>query len=144
MNAPEKSGRGLKKNLRLPDLVLMQILLVVGIPWAGIAARQGGVHVVFWLAGALLFFLPSAAVVSFCAKLWPEEGCVYQWVKHACGPFSGFLSAWNLYLWALLTASNVGIVTASGLSYALGPSAAWMAESKTWMVGLTVGSFAII
>jgi len=144
MSAPEKSGHGLKKNLRLSDLVLMQILLVVGIPWAGIAARQGGVHIVFWLAGALLFFLPSAAVVSFCAKLWPEEGGVYQWVKHACGPFAGFLSAWNLYLWALLTASNVGIVTASGLSYALGPNAAWMADSKIWMAALTLVAFAVI
>jgi len=144
MSTPEKSGHGLKKKLHLSDLVLMQILLVVGIPWAGIAARQGGVHVVFWLAGALLFFLPSAAVVSFCAKLWPEEGGVYQWVKHACGPFAGFVSAWNLYLWALLTASNVGIVTASGLSYALGPDFAWMADSKIWMVGLTVGAFAVI
>jgi amino acid transporter len=138
------SDRGLKTNLRLHDLVLMQILLVVGIPWVGIAARQGETHVVFWLAGILLFFLPSAAVVSFCAKLWPDEGGVYQWVTHAMGPFTGFLSAWNLCLWALLTVSNVGIVTATSLSYALGPQAAWMAGSHMLIAALTLGLFVVI
>jgi len=43
-------GHGLKKELRLRDLVPMQILLVVGVTWAGIAARQGSTHPVMWMA----------------------------------------------------------------------------------------------
>lgn len=121
---------GLKKELRLRDLVPMQILLVVGVTWAGIAARQGSTHPVVWIAGVLFFFLPQVAVVTFCARLWPLEGGVYQWAKFALGPLAGFLSAWNFGFYAVLTVSGLGIQAVTSLSYALGPRAAWMAENR--------------
>lgn len=142
--AEESARHSLRKTLGLRDLVPMQILLVVGVTWSGIAARQGGTHVAFWLLGAALFFLPSAAVVSYCVKIWPLEGGVYQWTKHAIGPFAGFISAWNFGAWALLLLANLGIVTAASLSYALGPRAAWMADSHAFVMALDIGLFAAI
>jgi amino acid transporter len=121
----------LRKTLRLRDLVPMQILLVVGVTWPGIAAREGPTHVSFWLAGVLLLFLPVAGVVQYCSRIWPYEGGVYQWTRHALGPFCGFISAWNFGLWALLIVSAIGLQTATSLSYSLGPQAAWMAGSGT-------------
>jgi amino acid transporter len=121
---------GLKKELRLRDLVPMQILLMVGVSWAGIAAKQGSTHPMIWIAGILFFFLPQAAVVTYCVRLWPLEGGVYQWAKFALGPLAGFLSAWNYALYAVLTVSQLGILTVTSLSYALGPGAAWMVESQ--------------
>jgi amino acid transporter len=121
---------GLKKELRLRDLVPMQILLMVGVSWAGIAAKQGSTHPMIWIAGIVFFFLPQAAVVTYCVRLWPLEGGVYQWTKFAMGPLVGFLSAWNYAIYAVLTISQLGILTVTSLSYALGPSAAWMAESQ--------------
>ena len=59
------SGHHLKKELHLRDLVQMQILLVVGVTWIGIAAKQGGTHLVLWLAAIATLFLPSAAVVGY-------------------------------------------------------------------------------
>jgi amino acid transporter len=146
MAAPESSatGHGLKRTLRLWDLVPMQILLVVGIVWAGIAAKQGATHVAFWIAAILFFFIPLAAVVGWCARVWPLEGGVYQWAKFAFGPFAGFMCAWNFGVWALLAVANVGILTATSLSYGLGPSAAWMEDSHTLIAGLTVGLFLAI
>ena len=108
----------------------MQILLVIGVTWAGIAARQGSTHPVVWMAGVLFFFLPQVAVVTFCARLWPLEGGVYQWAKFALGPLAGFLSAWNFGLYAVMTVSGLGIQAVTSLSYALGPKAAWMADSR--------------
>ena len=116
----------LRKSLGLRDLVLMQVLLVVGTPWAGIAARAGSAHVVFWVAGVLLFFLPVAGVVQYCSRIWPLEGGVYQWTRGALGPFYGFCSAWNFGLWGLLIVSPMGLQSAASLGYALGPSAHWM------------------
>ncbi|AXC09394.1 amino acid permease-associated region [Acidisarcina polymorpha] len=121
---------GLKRELRLRDLVPMQILLLVGATWSGIAARQGSTHTVLWLAGILFFFLPQAVVVTYCARLWPLEGGIYQWAKFALGPKVAFLSAWNYAIYAILTVSGLGIQVATSLSYALGPRAAWMAESR--------------
>ena len=136
----DAGGHGLRKELRLRDLVPMQILLVVGVTWAGIAAKQGSDHPVMWLAGVLFFFLPQVAVVTFCARLWPLEGGVYQWAKFALGPMVGFLSAWNYGFYAVLLVSTMGIQAVTSLSYALGPSAAWMVDSK----GLTFACDAVL
>jgi len=143
--APAASAEhGLRRELGLWDLVPMQILLVVGITWPGLAARQGGTQIWYWLAAILALFVPLAAVVGWCAQVWPYEGGVYQWTKYALGPFAGFMSAWNFGLWALLAVSNVGILTATSLSYSLGPRAAWMEESHTLIAALTVGLFLVI
>ena len=61
----------LRKVLGLRDLIPMQILLVIGLSWTGTAARQAGTHVSFWLMGAALLFLPVAAVVEYCVRIWP-------------------------------------------------------------------------
>ena len=137
-------SHALRRKLGLRDLVPMQILLVVGITWAGTAAKQGGTHIWFWLAAILTMFVPLAAVVGWCARVWPLEGGVYQWTKFALGPFAGFMSAWNFGLWALLAVSNVGIMTATSLSYGLGQRAAWMEDNHTLILGLTMGLFLVI
>jgi amino acid transporter len=142
--AASSSGHGLRRELGLWDLVPMQILLVVGITWPGLAAKQGGTHVWYWLAAILALFVPLAAVVGWCAQVWPYEGGVYQWTKYAFGPFAGFMSAWNFGMWALLAVSNVGILTATSMSYGLGPRAAWMEESHTLIAALTIGLFLLI
>jgi amino acid transporter len=140
----EVASHRLRKELGLRDLVPMQILLVVGLTWAGLAARQGSGHVIWWLLAVLMLFLPVAGVVSYCVQIWPLEGGVYQWTKHAIGPFAGFLSAWNFGFWALGAVAVVGIQTATSLSYALGPSAAWMENSRILINSLSVGIFAVI
>ena len=127
--AEELDEHGLKKELRLRDLVPMQILLMVGVSWAGIAAKQGSGHPLIWIFGILIFFLPQAWVVRYCVLRWPMEGGVYQWVKFALGPVWGFLAAWNYGLYAIFTISQLGIQTVTSLSYALGPYAGWMANS---------------
>jgi amino acid transporter len=143
MTEPE-SGHHLKKELRLRDLVQMQILLVVGVTWIGIAAKQGGTHLVFWIAAIVTLFLPSAAVVTYCVQIWPEEGGVYQWTRHVFGPLAGFLNGWNFAMWALISTSNLGILSATSLAYSLGPNYAWMADSKAVINIFNISLFAII
>ncbi len=137
-------GHALKKELRLRDLVLMQILLVVGISWSGIAAHQGPSHIWFWILGILAIFIPQAMVVQYCSQIWPLEGGVYQWTKFAFGPFAAFMGAWNFGVWALLAVSNLGIFWASSLSYAIGPRADWIASSKMAITVLNFVLFGII
>jgi amino acid transporter len=134
----------LRKVLGLRDLVPMQILLVMGTSWTGTAAHQADAQLAFWLIGALLLFVPVAILVQYCVCIWPYEGGVYQWTKHAFGPFAGFISAWNLGAWVLLLVSTVGLQIANGISYALGPGAAWMAESRPLIWGMNVALFALM
>ena len=48
--APTPQQTNLRKEMGLGDLVLAQVLCVVGSGWVGVAAKLGRAHVVFWLA----------------------------------------------------------------------------------------------
>src|SRR3954467_11079843 len=97
-----------KKELGLVDLALTQVLFIVGLPWVGVAAKQGPSHVVLWLLAALLFSVPSAFVVSYLNRTLPLEGGLYQWAKLGFTDLVGFLVGWNLWLFAILLTSEIG------------------------------------
>jgi amino acid transporter len=126
---------GLKKPLRLFDLVLTQILFVVGSSWVGAAAKLGQAHLFFWLLAILLFYIPQAAVVIYLNRRMPLEGGIYQWAKLGFNEFAGFIVAWNLWLLSITVIALGGMFTTTNLAYAIGPSAAWMPNSK-WCVSL--------
>src|SRR5258705_5552746 len=71
----------LPRELGLTDLALTQVLFVVGLPWVGVAAKQGPSHVIFWLIAMALFYIPSAIVVIYLNRIMPLEGGLYQWAK---------------------------------------------------------------
>lgn len=121
-------SRVFKKELGLRDLVLTQIMYVVGTAWVGTAAKLGHAHIVFWLLAILLFYLPQGAVVVYLNRLMPLEGGIYQWAKMGFNNFVGFLVAWNLWVYAVIVMSSMGLVVTAGLGYATGAS--WLASSK--------------
>ena len=125
----EKQSAVFKKELGLTDLVLTQILFIVGLPWVGVAAKQGPSHIVLWLAAILLFYLPSAMVVIYLNRAMPLEGGVYQWAKLGLNDLVGFMVAWNLWLFAILNTSDAGIQATQYASYVLGPRFEWMTAS---------------
>ena len=125
----EAHSASLKKELGVRDLALTQILFIVGLTWIGVAGKLGSSHVVFWLLAIALFYLPSTAVVIYLNGLMPLEGGVYQWAKLGLNQTAGFMLAWNLWIYVIVFTSEIGLQAATYLSYALGPSAAWMAAS---------------
>src|SRR5438093_5421288 len=120
----------LKKPLTLRDLVLTQILFVVGSSWVGAAAKLGQAHLFFWLLAILLFYIPQAAVVIYLSNRMPLEGGIYQWAKLGFNEFAGFIVAWNVWLLSITVIALGGMFTTTNISYAIGPSAAWMPNSK--------------
>ena len=54
---------GLQRQMGLSDLVLAQVLCVVGSSWVGVAAVLGRAQALTWMAAMLLFYFPMAAVV---------------------------------------------------------------------------------
>src|SRR5215467_888274 len=142
----ERSG-AFKKELGLMDLVLTQILFIIGLGWIGTAAKLGSSHVVFWLLAVVLFYLPSAAVVIYLNTLMPLEGGLYQWAKLGFNELAGFMVAWNLWIYAMVLTSELGVQAASNLAYVLGPDFAWLAGSKWFMTAAScvlIGMLAII
>jgi len=127
----EERSAQFKKELGLLDLVLQQIVYVVGIVWVGAAAKLGQSHIVFWLAAMLLFYLPQAAVVIHLSRAMPLEGGLYQWTKLGFGEAAAFMVAWNLWMYAVVLIGSIGLLISSNLSYAFGVP--WMATSKLFI-----------
>jgi amino acid transporter len=119
-----------KKALGLRDLVLTQVLFVVGLSWVGTAAKVGPSHIVFWLLAIVLFYLPSAAVKVHLTRRMPLEGGLYQWAKLGFGDLVGFLVAWNLWLYVIVNTSEIGLLVTTYISYAFGPHAQWIASNS--------------
>jgi amino acid transporter len=130
----QRSGL-LKKELGLFDLVLTQIVFVVGTVWVGWAAKLGDHQMVFWLLAIVTFYLPLAAVVIFLNRLMPLEGGIYQWAKLAFNDFMAFMLAWNLWIFGIMVMSGIGLIIKKNIAYAIGPRAAWMHENK-WVTVL--------
>src|SRR5438309_11758052 len=131
----KEHSESLKKPLGLFDLVLTQILFIVGSGWVGTAAKLGQSHLFFWLLAILLFYIPQAAVVIYLNRLMPLEGGIYQWAKIGFNEFAGFIVAWNLWLLSITVIALGGMFVTTNISYAIGESAAWMPNSK-WCVSL--------
>jgi glutamate:GABA antiporter len=131
----EARSLDLPRELGLRDLVLTQILFIVGLPWVGVAAKQGPAHVVFWLMAAVFFYVPSAMVVIHLTRAMPLEGGLYQWAKLGFNELVGFMVAWNLWLFAILNTSETGLQVTQYIGYVLGPESQALTASK-WFVAL--------
>lgn len=128
-------AESLPRELGLTDLVLTQILFVVGLPWVGVAAKLGPAHVIYWLIAMALFYVPSAVVVIHLNRIMPLEGGLYQWAKLGFNELTGFLVAWNLWLFAILNTSETGLQITQYFTYIFGPDVEWL-TGNTWVIML--------
>lgn len=118
-----------KKELGLFDLVLTQVVFVVGTFWVGWAARLGHEQNVFWILAIVTFYVPLAVAVIFLIRLMPLEGGLYQWAKLAFNDFVAFMVGWNLWVFAISILAGVGLIVTTNISYSIGPAAVWMKDN---------------
>ncbi|WP_263350767.1 APC family permease [Acidicapsa acidisoli] len=119
----------LRRQLGLRDLVLAQVLCVVGSMWVGVAAGLGRAQAVTWVAAMILFYFPMAAVVVVLNRVMPLEGGLYVWAHRAFGDLGGFLTAWNLWVYGVAVTASILYAIPTELSYLIGPAAAWLPEN---------------
>jgi amino acid transporter len=119
----------LHRQLGLRDLVLTQILCVVGSSWVGVAAGLGRAQTITWVAAMLVFYLPMAASVIGLNREMPLEGGLYVWAHKAFGDLGGFLTAWNIWVYGIAVTAAILYAIPTELSYLIGPSAAWLPEN---------------
>ena len=130
--APTENHPGshsLPRQLRLRDLVLTQVLCVVGSSWVGIAAGLGRAQTLTWIAAMLLFYLPMAVSVIYLNREMPLEGGLYVWARTAFGDLGGFMTAWNLWVYGIAVSATILYAIPTELSYLIGPTAAWLPEN---------------
>jgi amino acid transporter len=126
----------LQRQLRLRDLVLAQVLTVVGSSWVGLAAGLGRAQTVAWLLALGGFYLPMAIAVFYLNRAMPLEGGLYVWARRAFGDGLGFMTAWNVWLYALSSIATILFQIPSEFSYMVGPKAARLPDNHTFVYSL--------
>ena len=82
------------------------------------------------LIAITLFYLPLAVVVIVLSRRIPLEGGLYRWAQQGFGDFLGFMTAWNLVVYAIINAPSILYVMPTDLAYLIGPSASWLPDSR--------------
>jgi amino acid transporter len=123
------SDHHLSRQLSLRDLVLSQVLTVVGSSWVGLAAGLGHAQTLVWLFAFAVFYAPMAVAVFYLNREMPLEGGLYVWARRSFGDTLGFLTAWNIWAYGLFVIAFLLFQLPSEFAFMVGPSAAWIPDS---------------
>jgi len=139
-----RAEHGLQRQLGLRDLVLAQVLCVVGSGWVGVAAELGRAQALTWIAAMLLFYFPMAAVVIGLNRIMPLEGGLYVWAHRAFGGLGGFLTAWNLWVYGIAVTAAILYAVPTELAYMIGPRATWLPENHLASLAIVTSIIAAV
>lgn len=124
----------LKRVLNLRDIVLMNIVAIVGLRWLLTAAQTGPSATLLWLAALVLFFIPQALSVIELTTRYPKEGGVYVWAREAFGPGHGFIAGWCYWVNNLIYYPSLLIFIASNALFIGGSAWLGLESSPLYMV----------
>jgi amino acid transporter len=122
------------KALGLRDVVLMNVVAVVGMRWIARGARAGPPSVTLWVLAGLAFFVPLAAAVAELSSRHPDQGGLYAWTRRAFGAGHGFVCAWCLWVNNLFYFPSLLLFGAANALAVFGARYASLAESRTYSV----------
>ena len=139
--SPTDPKQQLRRVMGFWDVLLFCIASVLGPRWIATAARNGQSSISLWILAAVLFFVPTAFIVVELSTRFPEEGGLYVWTKEAFGDFHGFVAGWTYWIYTVFYFPGLLLASAAMTAYVGGSKAAWLAESRTFLL---VGSFALL
>jgi len=99
--ASQDKGPGLKRVLRLRDLIFYGILLVMPIapiPIFGLMCQMSGGQAVTVVLIAMIAMMLTAVSYGRMAAIYPSAGSAYTYVGRGLNPHLGFLAGWAMFL----------------------------------------------
>src|SRR5580693_3337269 len=131
----------LRKTMGFWDVLLFNIAAVLGPRWVAAAAHNGTSSMSLWLLAALLFFLPTAFVVTELSTRFPQEGGLYVWSKEAFGEFHGFVAGWTYWVYTFFYFPGLLMASVAMCAYVGGSGAAHLADNRAFLL---VGAFLLL
>jgi glutamate:GABA antiporter len=128
------TGQGFIKALGLGDVVLMNIVGVIGLRWIARGARAGPASVTLWALAWIAFFVPLAAAVAELSSRYPEQGGIYAWVRRAFGAGHGFICGWCLWVNNLFYFPSLLLFGAANAIAVGGDRWQWLATNRLYAV----------
>ena len=128
----------LERRLGLRDLVLFNLVAIVGLPWVATAAKAGPGSITLWLLAALFFFVPQGlAVIQLAADL-PDEGGIYAWTRKELGEAHGFVCGWCYWINNVLYYPSLLLAAAVTATFVIGKGDSGLADNWTYVLPFTV------
>ena len=134
----DQTAPQLKRALNLRDLVLFNVVAVIGIRWVATAAKAGPSSLSLWVLAALLFFVPQGLAVIQLAASYPAEGGIYVWTKKEFGEGHGFLCGWCYWINNLLFYPTLLLTAAVTLTYAIGQGESGLGNNWIYVLPFTL------
>jgi len=123
------------------DVLLFNVVTVLGPRWIAAAAHNGTSSMSLWALAAVFFFIPTGLVITELSTRFPEEGGLYAWSKDAFGEFHGFIAGWNYWVYTLFYFPALLFASASMAAYIGGIGYAPLAQDRTFLL---IGSFVLL
>jgi glutamate:GABA antiporter len=138
--ASENAKPKLPRVMGFWDVLLFNIVTVLGPRWIAAAAHNGTSSITLWFLAALLFFVPTAFVIAELSTRFPQEGGLYAWSKDAFGEFHGFVAGWTYWIYTLFYFPALLFASASMAAYIGGIGYAPLAQNRSFLLA---GSFVL-
>lgn len=82
--------------------------------------------------GCSFSFIPQGLTVMELSRIYPSEGGIYQWVKHAFGEFHGFICGWCYWTSNLIYYPTLLIYMAGSSVYIFGDSTLYLEKNRLY------------
>jgi amino acid transporter len=135
-----QSAPKLVRALKLRDLVLFNLVAVLGLRHLGTTAKFGPGSLLMWCIAAVFFFVPQGLAVIELSSRFPKEGGIYFWTKRALGEGHGFLCGWCYWVNNVLYYPNLLISAAVIATFMFGKSASGLSDNWMYVLPVTLGT----
>ncbi|MGD0425654.1 MAG: APC family permease [Candidatus Acidiferrales bacterium] len=123
------------------DVLLFNIVTVLGPRWIAAAGHNGTSSISLWALSAVGFFVPTALVIVELTSRFPEEGGLYAWSKEAFGDFHGFMAGWTYWIYTIFYFPALLLASAAMGAYVIGPRGVELAQNRAFLLA---GSFVLL
>ena len=131
----------LRRELGFWDVLLFNIVAVLGPRWVAAAAHNGTPSISLWILAAILFFMPTAFILVELSTRFPSEGGLYIWTREAFGDFHGFVAGWSYWVFTLLYFPGLLMASTAMSAYIFGPKGTSLTSNQPFLV---LGSLALL
>jgi amino acid transporter len=128
----------LVRALRLRDLVLFNLVAVLGLRHLATSAKFGPGSLILWIVAAVFFFVPQGLAVIELSSRFPKEGGIYFWTKRALGEGHGFLCGWCYWINNIMYYPNLLISAAVAATYVIGEGETGLSDRWSYVLPATL------
>lgn len=126
------------KVLGVFSLMMINIIAVDSLRSLTAGAEYGFALIFFYLAAAILFFIPTILVTAELATAWPNTGGIYIWVKEAFGFRMGFFAIWLQWIYNVVWYPTIFAFVAGVAAYLIHPE---LVNNKIYMLTFILCAF---